>query len=93
MGRYKTALALGGLLLAFGGSALSHHSFAMFDQENPVDLVGSVQEFKFTSPHTFILLKVEVRTAEAPSGTSKAGARARSFAMAGRARRSSPATN
>jgi hypothetical protein len=33
--------------------------FAMFDQEHPVDMVGSVHEFKFTSPHTFILLKVK----------------------------------
>jgi hypothetical protein len=41
-----------------GGAAIAHHSFAMFDQENPLDLAGTVQEFKFTSPHTFILLKV-----------------------------------
>ena len=30
----------------------------MFDQENPVELEGVVQEFKFTSPHTFIILEV-----------------------------------
>jgi hypothetical protein len=44
--------------MALGGAAIAHHSFAMFDQENPIDLAGAVQEFKFTSPHTFILLKV-----------------------------------
>jgi Family of unknown function (DUF6152) len=59
MGRSKlTALLAGGALLAITGSVMAHHSFAMFDQENPIDLVGTVQEFKFTSPHTFILLKV-----------------------------------
>jgi hypothetical protein len=58
MGRKVSALFLSGALLAVGGAALAHHSFAMFDQEHPLDLVGSVQEFKFTSPHTFILLKV-----------------------------------
>ena len=59
MGRSLTALLVGGALLGLGGAAIAHHSFAMFDQENPIDLVGAVQEFKFTSPHTFILLKVE----------------------------------
>ena len=60
MGRFKlTTLLAGGALLAVTGSVLAHHSFAMFDQENPIDLVGTVQEFKFTSPHTFILLSVK----------------------------------
>jgi hypothetical protein len=43
---------------ATGGAALAHHSFAMFDQENPLELEGIVQEFKFTSPHAFIILEV-----------------------------------
>jgi hypothetical protein len=44
--------------VAASGAALAHHSFAMFDQENPIELEGVVQEFKFTSPHTFIILQV-----------------------------------
>ena len=59
MGRKLTALVVAGGLMALGGAAIAHHSFAMFDQENPIELAGSVQEFKFTSPHTFILLKVK----------------------------------
>jgi hypothetical protein len=31
----------------------------MFDQENPIELEGVVQEFKFTSPHSFIILAVK----------------------------------
>lgn len=58
MGRKMTALLVAGALVALGGAAIAHHSFAMFDQENPIELAGTVQEFKFTSPHTFILLKV-----------------------------------
>ena len=58
MGRKLTAFLVAGGLIALGGAAIAHHSFAMFDQENPIELAGSVQEFKFTSPHTFILLKV-----------------------------------
>jgi hypothetical protein len=53
-----TALLVGGTLFGFAGSVLAHHSFAMFDQEHPIELVGKVREFKFTSPHTFIILEV-----------------------------------
>jgi len=59
MGRQRIALLAGGFLIATSGFALGHHSFAMFDQENPVELDGTVQEFKFTSPHTFIILQVK----------------------------------
>jgi hypothetical protein len=31
----------------------------MFDQEHPIELVGTVKEFKFTSPHTFVILEVK----------------------------------
>jgi hypothetical protein len=53
------ALLAASTLLALTGTVTAHHSFAMFDQENPTDLVGTVQEFKFASPHTFILLRVK----------------------------------
>src|SRR5262249_53229583 len=48
-----------GVLFATGGAAMAHHSFAMFDQENTIELEGVVREFKYTSPHTFILLEVK----------------------------------
>ena len=53
-----TALLAAGALVGFTGSVFAHHSFAMFDQEHPIELVGKVKEFKFTSPHTFIILEV-----------------------------------
>jgi uncharacterized protein DUF6152 len=56
--RKLTAILASGALLAFTGSVTAHHSFAMFDQEAAREIVGTVQEFKFTSPHTFILLKI-----------------------------------
>jgi len=55
------ALLTGAVLTATSGAVLAHHSFAMFDQEHPVELEGTVQDFKFTSPHTFILLQVKER--------------------------------
>jgi hypothetical protein len=52
------ALLVGGSAFAISGSVLAHHSFAMFDQEHPIELAGTVKEFRFVSPHTFIFLDV-----------------------------------
>lgn len=38
--------------------ALAHHSFAMFDREKEVTLVGTVREFQWTNPHAFIEVDV-----------------------------------
>ena len=59
MGRELAALLGSGVLLATSGAVMAHHSFAMFDQENPIELTGTVQEFKYTSPHSYILLAVK----------------------------------
>ena len=53
MRRQLSALAGWAFVATSGGAALAHHSFAMFDQENPIELSGVVKEFKFTNPHTF----------------------------------------
>src|SRR5258707_7924134 len=59
MKRKLIGLMVGAAFVTAGGAALAHHSFAMFDQEHPMELKGTVTEFKFTSPHTFILLEVK----------------------------------
>jgi len=69
-----TALMLSGALTATGGAALAHHSFAMFDQENPLELEGTVQEFKFTSPHTFIILVVKQQDGGSQTWSLEGGA-------------------
>ena len=38
--------------------ALSHHSFAMFDQTQRVTLQGTVSQIQWTNPHAFIQLDV-----------------------------------
>jgi hypothetical protein len=38
--------------------ALAHHSFAMFDRDKEVTLVGTVREFQWTNPHAFIEVDV-----------------------------------
>jgi hypothetical protein len=37
---------------------LAHHSFAMFDRDKEVTLVGTVREFQWTNPHAFIEMDV-----------------------------------
>jgi len=59
MAQELTSLLACAVLVATSGAAIAHHSFAMFDQENPIELVGTVQEFKYTSPHTYLLLAVK----------------------------------
>ncbi len=39
--------------------AFAHHSFAMFDSARQVTLQGTVQEFQWTNPHAWALLKVD----------------------------------
>jgi hypothetical protein len=51
------AVAAAGLAGA-AGPAFAHHSFAMFDQTKQMTLVGTVKEFQWTNPHTWIQLNV-----------------------------------
>jgi len=44
--------------LALGGPALSHHSFAMFDADKTVELEGTVKEFQWTNPHSWLQVVV-----------------------------------
>jgi len=52
-------LLASGALAAMGGPALAHHSNAMFDLQHLIELEGVVQEYKFVSPHSFIVLQVK----------------------------------
>ncbi|SHN66790.1 DUF6152 family protein [Bradyrhizobium erythrophlei] len=56
--RLAMLLATGALALT-AAPILAHHSFAMFDREHQIDLEGTVQEFRFVNPHTFINLVVK----------------------------------
>ena len=48
-----------GVLLAMSGPIWGHHSFAMFDQEHPIEVIGTVTEFRYSSPHIYIFLDVK----------------------------------
>jgi hypothetical protein len=44
--------------LLVSAPALAHHSFAMFDRQKEVTLKGTVKEFQWTNPHSFIEIEV-----------------------------------
>lgn len=56
-------VALPMALLALSPAAPSaHHSFAMFDSEREIDLSGTVREFQWANPHTWVQLDVGTTT-------------------------------
>jgi len=46
------------LVLVLSLTALAHHSTAIYDSEKPIELRGTVVEWKFTNPHCIIRLEV-----------------------------------
>jgi hypothetical protein len=44
--------------LGVAGAASAHHSFAMFDQSRQLALHGTIHEFQWTNPHSWIFLDV-----------------------------------
>jgi hypothetical protein len=49
----------GGLLLSAAGPVLAHHSFAAeFDANQPVTLEGTVKEFRWVNPHSWLIVNV-----------------------------------
>src|SRR5262245_21671384 len=53
------AVLAGAALVAAYAPASAHHSFAMFDAEHPIDISGTVKEFRFVSPHTILIVDVK----------------------------------
>lgn len=45
------------ILVAGAMSASAHHSFAMFDSDNQIRLIGKVTEFRWQNPHIYIHLQ------------------------------------
>src|ERR1043165_2062512 len=53
------AVGLAGIAVAlFAIPAVAHHSFAMFDAEKNIAIEGTVKEFQWTNPHSWIHLNV-----------------------------------
>jgi hypothetical protein len=59
MPKAKLLLAAATLGLAFAAARVgAHHSTAIYDSDNPVELAGTVVEWQFVNPHVFIMLEV-----------------------------------
>jgi hypothetical protein len=43
----------------FAAPAVAHHSFAMFDNTKNISLTGTVKEFEWVNPHSWIHLMVK----------------------------------
>lgn len=56
------AIALAGLL--WTAPAAAHHSFAMFDMANNIEIEGVVAEVQWTNPHAWIELDVPSETGD-----------------------------
>lgn len=52
----KSALTL--ILAMMALPVFAHHSNAMFDLDNVIELKGTVKEFQFTNPHTWVQVVV-----------------------------------
>jgi hypothetical protein len=80
----KTKFALAGAVASVlcAGPAFAHHSFAMFDNQKNVTLEGTVKDFQWTNPHSWIQLIVKDASGKeveysieggSPNGLSRAG--------------------
>jgi hypothetical protein len=55
----KSVMALAGAWVSLAAApAFAHHSFAMFDNQKSVTLEGTVKEFQWTNPHSWVQLVV-----------------------------------
>jgi len=53
-------IAGGGLMLSAAAPVLAHHSFAAeFDANQPVKLEGTVKEFRWVNPHSWLIVNVQ----------------------------------
>jgi hypothetical protein len=57
----KKMLAVAGFAVAAlaAAPAFAHHSFAMFDNQKNVTLEGTIKEFQWTNPHSWVQIVVK----------------------------------
>jgi hypothetical protein len=52
------AIGIGLAAALFAAPALAHHSFAMFDADKTIELKGTVKEFQWTNPHSWLQVMI-----------------------------------
>ncbi len=77
-----------GLAVLLTAPTFAHHSAVMFDDQKEITVTGTVKEFQYTNPHSWLLVDVKnddgtVTTwgfeAEGPSTLTRAGIRKSDF--------------
>jgi hypothetical protein len=54
----RVLAVMAAVLIGGAGAALAHHSFTMFDMTKRITLAGTVTEFEWTNPHSYIEIDV-----------------------------------
>jgi hypothetical protein len=57
--KLQVAIVAAGLVASVSGTAVAHHSFAMFDQGKQTKLVGVIKEVQWTNPHIWVQVLVK----------------------------------
>ena len=53
----RTPLTLAAVLVAAAAApALAHHSFAMFDMNRQITVTGTLKDFQYTNPHSWVIV-------------------------------------
>ena len=52
------AIVMAAAMLGLAAPTMAHHSFAMFDREHPIKISGTIKEFQWVNPHTWIQIVV-----------------------------------
>ena len=82
------ALLSAAAVMTINGSAAAHHSMAMFEDQKTVTVEGTVKEFQYTNPHSWLLVDVKNKDgsvttwgfeAEGPTTLQRAGIRPSEF--------------
>jgi hypothetical protein len=55
---HSTILLTVAAVAVLASPAIAHHSGAMFDDKKEVSLTGTVKEFQYTNPHSWLLVDV-----------------------------------
>jgi hypothetical protein len=55
----KTVIIVVAVAVMTAGAASAHHSFAMFDGQKTVTIDGTVKEFQWANPHSWIQMTVK----------------------------------
>ena len=52
---------------AFAAPALAHHSWAIYDADRTITLQGTVKEFEWVNPHSWLRVTVDDKTTGRPA--------------------------